>query len=147
MGYVGLIQNRFSCSIFISEAKEKTHSTQNFMHYKGLKIEFLYFHFWTIFKSMFEVFADVSTIYFTALWWIMNVWSSFEPLKTQLLGICILIIFLIWKWIKYIFVLICIKKVPGVRSIAMKSIRTTIGTPRITRLRLSRSNYLWPRLD
>ena len=50
-------------------------------------------------------------------------------LKTQLLGKCILILFLLWKWIKYIFVLtICIKKMPGVMSIALKSIRTTILT-------------------
>ena len=48
-------------------------------------------------------------------------------LKTQLLGKPIWILFLLWKWIKYTFVLIiCIKKIPGVRSIAMKSIRTTI---------------------
>ena len=31
--------------------------------------------------------------------------SGFEPLKTQLLGKCIIILFLLWKWIKYIFVL------------------------------------------
>ena len=31
------------------------------------------------------VFADVNTIYFTSLRWIMNVWSGFETLKTQLL--------------------------------------------------------------
>ena len=53
-------------------------------------------------------------------------------LKTQLLGKCNLILFLLWKWIKYILVLfvliICIKKMPGVTSIAMKSIRTTIVT-------------------
>ena len=52
--------------------------------------------------------------------------------KTQLLGKDILILFLPWKWIKYIFVLfvltICIKKMPGVMSIAMKSIRITILT-------------------
>ena len=79
-----------------------------------------------------EVFVDANAIYFAALRWIMNVWSGFETLKTQLLEKHILIIFLLWKWIKYIFVLfvltICIKKIPGVRSIAMKSIRTTILT-------------------
>ena len=52
-----------------------------------------------------EVFADVNTIYFTVLRWIMNVWIGFETFKTQLLGKQILIIFLLWKWIKYIFVL------------------------------------------
>ena len=57
----------------------------------------------------------------------MNVWSRFETLRTQLFRKRILIIFLLWKWIKCIFVLfvltICIKKMPGVKSIAMKSIR------------------------
>ena len=52
--------------------------------------------------------------------------------KTKLLAKRILIIFLLRKRIKYIFVLfvltICIKEMPGVRSIAMKSIRTTILT-------------------
>ena len=34
-----------------------------------------------------------------------------------------ILIFVLWKWIKYIFALtICIKKMPGVRSIAMKLI-------------------------
>ena len=38
-----------------------------------------------------------------------------------------LILFLLEKQIKYIFVLtICIKKMPGVRRIAMKSIKTTL---------------------
>ena len=64
--------------------------------------------------------------------WIMNDWDYFETLKTQLLGKCIWILFLLWKWDKYTFVLfvlsIYIKKMPGVRSIAMKSIRTTILT-------------------
>ena len=68
-----------------------------------------------------EDFADVNAIYFTALWWIMNAGSGFETLKPQHLGKRILIIFLPWKWIKYIFVLtICIKMIPRVRSIAMK---------------------------
>ena len=62
----------------------------------------------------------------------MNDWDWFEILKTQLLGKCIWILDLLWKWIKYPFVLfvftICIKRMPGVRSIAMKSIRTTILT-------------------
>ena len=53
-------------------------------------------------------------------------------LKTQLLGKHILTLSLLWKWIKYLFVLfvltICIKKMPGVMSIAMKSIRTTLLT-------------------
>ena len=53
--------------------------------------------------------------------------KRFWNFKTQHLGKHILIKFLIWKWIKCIFVLtICIKKMPGVRSIAMKSIRITI---------------------
>ena len=52
-------------------------------------------------------------------------------LKTKLLGKCILT-FLLWKLIKYIFVLvvsaICIKNMPGVTSIPMKSIGTRILT-------------------
>ena len=47
-------------------------------------------------------------------------------IKTQLLGKFILILFLLWNWIKYIFVLftltICIKKMPGVTSIAMSQL-------------------------
>ena len=64
-----------------------------------------------------EVFADVNTIYFTALWWIMNDGDWFETLKTQLLDKHIWILLLLWKWIKYtlvLYVLICIKKMPGV---------------------------------
>ena len=49
--------------------------------------------------------------------WILNDWDLY--FKTQLLGKRILILFLLWKWIKYTFVLfvltICIKKIPGVR--------------------------------
>ena len=75
-----------------------------------------------------EVFADVNAIYFSVLRWIMNDWDCFETVKNQLLGKRIWILFLLWKWIKYTFILfvltICIKKMPGVGSIAMKSIRT-----------------------
>ena len=60
--------------------------------------------------------------------------ERFWTLKTQLSGKHILIIFLQWKRIKYIFaVSICIKNMPGVRSIAMKSIRTTILTSKRNR--------------
>ena len=76
-----------------------------------------------------QVFAEPNAIYFITLRCIMNAWSNFEP---QLLGKHILIIFLLRKRIKHIFVLfaltICIKKMPGVSSIAMKSIRTSILT-------------------
>ena len=37
-------------------------------------------------KHCCEVFADVNTIYFTALRWIMNDWDYFETLKTKRLG-------------------------------------------------------------
>ena len=60
--------------------------------------------------------------------WLRFVWNF----KIQLLGIRLLILFFLWKWIKCSFVLfvliICIKKMPGVKSIAMKSNRTTILT-------------------
>ena len=79
-----------------------------------------------------EVFADVNTIYFTALRWIMNEWDLFETLKIQLLWTRIWILILLGKWIEYTFVLfvltICIKKMPGVMSIDMESVRTTMLT-------------------
>ena len=50
-------------------------------------------------------------------------------LRIQLLGKCTLTLFLQWKWIKNMFVLtICIKKMPGVTSIAMLTIWTAILT-------------------
>ena len=71
------------------------------------------FLIWAL-QSCCKVFADVKAIYFIALRWIMNVWSGFETLKTQLLGKHILIIFFLWKWIKFIFVLFvltnCLKR-------------------------------------
>ena len=57
-----------------------------------------------------EIFADVNAVYFTALQWIMNDWDWFETLKTQLLGKRIWILFLLWKWIKYTFVLFVLKR-------------------------------------
>ena len=48
----------------------------------------------------------------------MNDWDWCETLIAQLLGKHIWILFLIWKWIRYTFVLfvltICIKNMPGV---------------------------------
>ena len=76
-----------------------------------------------------EVFADVNTISFTSFGWIINAWYCFKTWKTKLSGKSILILFLLRKQIKCIFVLTtCIKMMPGVRSIAMKSIRNTILT-------------------
>ena len=46
-------QNRFSHLIFISEEKEKTHSTQNCMHNNRLKIDFQ-FSFFLIFKKTYQ---------------------------------------------------------------------------------------------
>ena len=50
VGSVGLTQNQFSGSIFISEEKEKKHSTQNCMHYNVLMTDFQ-FSFSFIFKK------------------------------------------------------------------------------------------------
>ena len=53
--------------------------------------------------------------------------KPFWTFKNSTLEKCSFILFLIWKWIKYIFLsTICIIKMPGVKSIAMKSIITTI---------------------
>ena len=49
--------------------------------------------------------------------------------KPNFLENCFLILFLLKIWIKYIFQFtIYIKKMPGVKSIGMKSIRTTVHT-------------------
>ena len=130
--------NQFQALNFYFRRKKK--STQNCMH-SNVRVKIFLtinmiiineFVFWKSAVQRCEVFTDFQTIYFTILQWIINAWHSFETLKTKLLGKCILILFLIWKWIKYIFALfvltICIKNMPGVRSIAMKSIRTTILT-------------------
>ena len=39
----------------------------------------------------------------------MNDWDWFETLKTQLLGKLIWMLFLLWKWIKYTFLLFVLK--------------------------------------
>ena len=115
--------------------RENTHPTQNCMHYNGLEPDFPFWYAFIFKKYLkicikkpvkivsdkifwpenwapihWEVFADVNTIYFTTFRWIMNVWSSFGTLKTQLLGKLILIIFLLWRRIKYIFVLFILKR-------------------------------------
>ena len=65
---------------------------------------------------------------------ILSDWYRFEILKTLLLGKCIWIWFLLWKWIKWIFVLtICIKKMPGVRF--GKSTRISMISNSVTHLR------------
>ena len=54
----------------------------------------------------------------------MNDWDRYETLKTKLLGKCILTLFLLQKWIKYIFVLtIYTKKMPGVRVLLWNQLK------------------------
>ena len=83
----------------------------------------------------YEVFADVKVIYFKALRWIMNVWSSLETLKPKFFEKTFeLNVILNIKWIKHRFLsTICIKKMPGVGNIVWNQlellywIRTEIG--------------------
>ena len=82
----------------------------NIFHYIYIYYNYNYYFFNILSTRCCEVFADVSAIYFTALQWIMNVWSGFGTLKSRLLAKPILIIFLLCKWIKYIFVLFVLKR-------------------------------------
>ena len=119
--------------------RKKKHSTQHCMYYNILP-QIFNFHFSLFLKKILknvsknlskcltiyiiinffffnqmpkhccEVFADVNAIYFTVLWWIMNDSDWFGTLKTQLFRKCIWILFLLWKWIKYTFVLFVLKR-------------------------------------
>ena len=63
---------------------KKPAKNMQYIYIYNNSLYFFFFENWASYHCC-GVFADVNTIYFTSLRWIMNVWSGFETLKTQLL--------------------------------------------------------------
>ena len=127
----------FHCPIFNFDFHLFLKNDLKKMYQKTCQNVYIYNNYWLIF---FFWKSDGETLLWSLCWcqcnsfhhivmdneWLRLVWNF----KNPTLGKLIWILFLLWKSIKYTFLLfvliICIKKMPGVRSIAMKSIRTTI---------------------